>query len=627
MAISQETTDPNKVDVGVAVQWFEDFVDASENSRATSEQCRDYYDNIQYTQEELEVYEERKQPPVTKNRIKPKIDFMLGLERSERRDPQALPRNPEDLEGAQAATDSMRYVVDANAFDVEKSLAFGNLSVEGTAGIECTVEASEEGDAVLRLDHAQWDRLWYDPHSRRPDFKDAKYLGIVQWEDKEDVLADFPDAEEALEDMFSTASISETFDDAPRDRWVDRGRNRVRIARVWYHKGGVWYFGTFTGADWLEGPERSPFVDEDGQTAPGLIFQSQFITRENDRYGTVWPLLSIQDAINFRESKALHLTTVRQTYGTKAAGVDVPEVKAELAKADGHVEMPAGAKFGENFGILPTNDMADWQWRLLQEGKAEIDNMGAAAALSGKGGASSGRELIARQQGGKLELGPAFEALRQMEHRVYRWVWQRIKQFWTEPKMIRITDDPKNAKFVGLNKKLTRLDILEAQGLEITPAIAAHPLANEVVGIQNNVAEIDVDIIVDDSPDTASIVGEQFDRLASLYQANPSEIPFKLLIEASDLRNKDRLLEILEEQEESAGTGQAGQQQMVQAAQQVAIQGEAAKVENTQADTEKKRSETAENMSQVRENIAEAVGQELDNRLQPVQTLGQVFGL
>ena len=591
--------DSNLIDVGTAVQWFKDFVDLTEDSRDTAEQCRDYKDNIQYTQEELETYEDRNQPPVTKNRIKPKIDFMLGQERVERSDPRALPRTQEDIEGALAATDALRYVMDVNNFDQERSLAFDNMITEGTGGVECSVIENNKGEKEITIRYIQWDRLWYDPHSRRLDFADAKYLGIVQWEDREDVLDSFPDSADDIESMFSS-DIDETFEDAPRDRWI-QGRNRVRIARVWYEKGGDWYFGTFTGAAWLEGPTKSPWIDENDETEPGLFFQSEFITRENDRYGVVWPLLSIQDAINFRESKFLHLMSVRQTWGNKVSGVDIDKVKTALSQADGHIEVQGNSKIGEDFGVLPTGDMADAQFVALQESKADIDNIGAAAALAGKGQASSGRELIARQQGGKMELGPVFDNLRQWQHRVYRWSWGRVKQFWPEEKIVRVTDDPKNAKFVTLNQPITRLDLLEEQGAlegldeQVVARVRAHPLAQEVVGIRNNVATLGIDIIVDDAPDTTSLVGEEFEALVGLASSGVMDVPSELIIEASSFRNKDRLLEILEKEGKSGEDNQALQKQLAEMQIQLDAMEQKANIENTQADTQKKLSEAAKN--------------------------------
>lgn len=587
-------------------QWYETAEDLTIDARETAEQCRDYYDNDQWSEAEKAALKKRNQPIVTKNRIKPKIDFLLGMERQMRTDPRAAPRTDKDVDASRAATETMRYACDKTDFSQERSKVFENILIEGTGGADCTVEQSKDGKFEIKVRHLSWDRIWFDPYSRRHDFDDAKYIGWVMWMDKADALEQWPDAEDMLEDMLAAASTTTTYDDAPRVQWANSKRNRVKVAGAWYRKGGNWYRCVFTGAGFLEWPELSPWVDAQGDTEPGLFLQSAFVTRENDRYGVVFPLLSLQDAINFRESRALHLLSVRQTWGAKNMGLDAKTIKRELSRADGHIELPAGGKLGENFGLLDTGDMAQAQFQLLQEAKAEIDAVGAAAALSGKGDATSGRELIARQQGGQMELGPVFDGLRMWQHRVYRWMWNRIQQFWDAPMMVRVTDDPRNVRFVEVNKPITVRDAMMEEGQEIPPILANDPRLNAVIGVKNNLAELDVDIIIDDAPDTTTLVGEQFEQLVNLANANPGLIPPELIIEASELKDKERLLEMLEEKKRADAEMQMNNAQVAQAGQAAEIQQITAKTENLNADTEKKRSETMENMQQARMQGAEA---------------------
>ena len=94
-------------------------------------------------------------------------------------------------------------------------------------------------------------------------------------------------------------------------------------------------------------------------------------------------MISLQDEVNKRRSKALHLMSVRQTYGNQQAISDVDKAKRQLSRADGHVEVNAGGKFGEDFGILPTGDMAASQMQLMQHATAELQASGPNAAMAG----------------------------------------------------------------------------------------------------------------------------------------------------------------------------------------------------------------------------------------------------
>jgi len=106
---------------------------------------------------------------------------------------------------------------------------------------------------------------------------------------------------------------------------------------------------------------------------------------------------------------------------------------------------------------------------------------------------------------------------------------------------------------------------------------ASDPRSQQVVEIENNVTELDVDINVDEGIDTPTIAAEEFQSMLKLAGTGMVQIPADILIEASSLRNKDRLLEMLKE-------GPSPEQQQMQ---QVAMAGEVAEVEKTQSETRK----------------------------------------
>lgn len=542
------------------VEWHEAADEASSESRKEAERDRDYYDGKQWTDDEIAQLTKRKQPIVTINRIKPKIDFLKGQEQQRRQMPRAFPRTPQDEESAEAATDAIRFVMDESKWDRHRSECFDNHAIEGMCGIDVQVYQKGE-DYCIDPKPIQWDRMWADPHSRKRDYSDAKYKGQFVWMDYDDAVAKWPDRKDKLDATLASdsARISETYADTPRNIWSDPKRKRIRIAECWYKLGDKWYFVKFTKGGILEQME-SPFVDENGDSDDGFVFGSCFIDRDGNRYGVVRAWVSIQDEINKRRSKAMHLMNVRQTFGNQGIG-DKNKVRAELAKPDGHVELPGGMKFGEDFGVLPTGDMAAAQFQLLQEAKGEIDSVGVNAALSGKEErVMSGRALMARSEQGQSELGPVFDAFAQFQLDVYRKVWNRIRQFWTGEKWIRVTDDERNVKFVGLNQPLTMgeqmMQQAEKAGQPLTPeemqAMQADPRMQAVIGTKNNVGELDVDLILDDVPASASLQTETFEQLTQLapHMATMPPPMFEALIEASPLRNKEKLLKKLRGEED-----------------------------------------------------------------------------
>lgn len=558
------------------VRYFEEAEDATEDSRAEAERCRDYRNGDQWTAEEVATLNKRRQPIVTIDRIGPKVDFLLGMEATQRSDPKAYPRTPKEEQGAEAATDAIRYVMDDCQWDETRSDAFDNFIVEGVCGADIQVYQEASGDYCIEVKPMHWDRIFYDPHSRKRNFSDAKYKGQFIWMDLDEALDKFPGKEDILEATLQTESAvsGQTFDDAPRLRWADPKRKRVRIVEVWTKEGGKVFHTKYTKSGILARIE-SPFKNEEGKPEDGFEFGSCYVDRDGNRFGVVRRWLSLQDEINKRRSKAMHLMNVRQTYGNALTG-EKNKLKAELAKPDGHVELEGDAKFGEDFGVIPTTDMAEAQFRLLQEAKQEIDAVGVNAAMQGaESRVMSGRALLARQESGQQELGPIFDWFRMWQLAVYRKVWNRVRQFWTSEKWVRVTDDERNVRFVGLNQPMTLgeqiMENMRAQGVQVTPDMEQQakesPALQQIVGTRNNVQEMDVDIILDLVPATASLQIEQFQALADLA-GKGVPIPPDALIEASSIRNKDQILERMKGGGNEAQGAQA-MQQLQAAAQQI----------------------------------------------------------
>ena len=163
-------------------QQFTESANSTESARAEAELHRAYYDGEQWTANELAALRARNQPAITDNRIKDKVEYLLGLERRTRTDPRAFPRNPSDEKAAEAATDALRYVADDNDFAQVRSAVAENMLVEGYGAAEVIIERGAKMPKVS-IKRIRWDRFYYDPYSMDGDFSDANYLGIVTWMD------------------------------------------------------------------------------------------------------------------------------------------------------------------------------------------------------------------------------------------------------------------------------------------------------------------------------------------------------------------------------------------------------------------------------------------------------------
>lgn len=584
------------------IRKFEASEDASMDSREEAERARDYYDGRQLTDDEIKALKKRKQPIVIENLIQPKIDYLCGLERQTRTDPRAYPRTSQHDDDATACTDALRYVADDQNLDVKRSAVFQNMLIEGFGGVEVIAHRVKEG-IDPKIVHVAWDRIFVDPHSCQHDFADALYLGFVTWMDASEAKGIYPGKEAIIDQTITkgTSSVSETYDDKPKfTHWADTKRQRVRIVTMYCKKGDGWYRVVFTLAGELEPYAPSPWLDDEGKPECGLILQSAYVDRDNDRYGPVRNWMSLQDEVNKRRSKFLHLSNSRQIRVSPAAAtIDGQSLRNELSRPDGMVVAEAG-----EVEIIGTGDMAAGHFNLLAEAKQAIQLTGPNATMQGKSGQDqSGRAILALQQGGMTEMAPLLDNLRHFNIRVFRAIWNRIRQFWNEERWVRVTDDEKNIRFVGLNVtkgqmamiKLT--DALKAGEIDQATAQAyAMQISQDPMMMQpaNAVAQMDVDIQIDEVSESPSLQIEQFEQLAKLApMAPPQYLPtmFELMIEASNLRNKDKLREITKKMSEPQ------QDPMAEPMQQLQMAGAQAQVEKTQ-------SEAAKNMAQAEATTA-----------------------
>lgn len=617
------------------------YLDATRDGRDVAERSRDYLNNFQWTDAEAAKLRKRGQAPIVVNRMRPKHEGLLGLWDLRRTDPKAYPRTRKHEKSAHAITDGLRYVSDNNDFNNTVRLDVADeFFCEGTGAAIVEVKKLKNGEFDITIKHIPWDRFYYDPFSRKLDFSDAAFMGIMLWMSWDQFTLMFPDADLQEIVALGEQGEDETFQDRPK--WIDKKKRRVRVAMHYFLEKGNWMRTFFTDGQFLREVEISPYLNDDGIPTNPIEAVSAFITRDNDRFGEARFYIDIQDEINHRRSKGLYLLSRRQTFGTKGTVKDIAKLKREAAKADGHLEFPGGTKFGVDFGFNDTSDMAVGQFSLLEEAKRELDARGVNAQLAGErqGGDLSGKAIGLLQQGATIELSRQYTLLTSWEKRIYRQVWGRIKQFWDAEKWVRITDDQDNLRWVGLNAKITAREWLEdqindkslppetrrqaaatfqflmnaAQGPDpqlielaqqgdpraieqVRAAQEVMPVARakleEFVAIKNAVAEIDADIIIDQSRDSINIQQQQFELIANIAQTSP-EVDILDIIELSDIRNKEEFIEKIENRR----------------AQRAQAQGNVAQVEVTE-----RQAKTAETLSKTKMNEQKAIQTNLENVL------------
>lgn len=510
-----------------------DMLDAA---RRQSQIYQKYYDGDQWTDAEKRTLDARGQPALSFNHIKPAVNAIIGIVERGRTDPKGWGRTPKDQDAAEVATDGLRYVSDITRFNATARECLQDFLIWGiVAGVNELDEMGEPGIRRIRPEE-----FFYDPYSRDRDFGDARYMGVAKWMDETDLVDLYPDAQDKIKQSFDSATTGDSFKDRPRDgwSWIDVKSRRIMCFEMYSRRGGEWHKCVFVYGGVLEqGP--SPYLDSKNKRPRNpIIAHSAYVDIDNCRYGVVKDMVSPQDAINKARSKAVHILNVSKLRVSRQVQ-DIDGVRREWAKPDGIIEADEG-----QIEELGDRQLAPAHLELLRDAKEEMRRQSPTPGIVGRqGSAQSGRAILAEQQAGLTEQAPLLAGFDDWKLRCYRAMWESIKQFWTAPKWVRVTDDEMSPRFVGINIPEPVVDPMTGQP-QIDPATG-----QPVTQVQNNPAEMDVDIVIDSTPDTAVIQEEQFQRLAELAQAGMPIAP-DVLIEASSLPKKKQLLDKLKQAQE-----------------------------------------------------------------------------
>lgn len=581
------------IEVSTLTKMFEEYVEFSADARTGSHRSRDYYDGGQLPPDVAAKLKKRNQPQTVNNQIQPMVDGLKGAELNSRTDPKAFATTPQHEQDAFAATDAIRHVANANKFDGLASDVYEDLLIEGLGGVEVIVKGKGKKRKIV-INHIPFERSFFDYHSRKNQITDMQYSGTVTWDDLDNVKAKWPKAATDLDLGMGKSPVvdgSDTFADTPD--WFSSKRNRVMYIEIYFLHNQKWMRAVVTEGIFLEKAEESPYKDVDGEPVNPQILASAKRGRRGNRYGVVIGKLSMQDDINARNIKATDAITRVQTF-SKGQLDDIRKFKEQANDSAGHLVFPQGkGQWGKDFGIVPNDGLTASQFEMYKESVRQFKALASGGGIiAGNETNLSGKALRRVDANRNLEIQPVNRVLTEFKIRVYEAIWERIKQFKKDEWWVRVTGDPKNVKWVGLNRPKTIEDgIIERFG-QVPPEIANDPRLKELMRdedgkktFMNVVAEMNMELFLEDVPDVINLQAEQVEILAELFKVKPEDRILNAIIDLMPIRDKAKILgEDLSDDEKQQ---KQVADQLKQKAAGLELAGKEADVEKTKASTMK----------------------------------------
>jgi hypothetical protein len=536
--------------------------------RTNADQDYKFYEGEQWTAFERAMLEERGQPVVTENLIKPKVDRILGQFQRQHTTVTVLGRNAVvDEQTASSASDIFRWVDQVNGAEFEESDQIKDGYTGGFGVIEICSAKDSDGKPSIVIRNENPFYIFPDPHSRKYDWnEDAKFICRSKWIDLEDAICLWPEKAKELRQCVNHLPSGLGGTGMPIDptvlrmtdwTYVDPNRGRLRPVEIYYKRKVVKtilitpegvrveldYLGprqAMKAAQEIPGASIDRVVGEEmwlGIYCAGTLiyhdrYQDQdgmfpFVPYFADRkksgepFGPVRNLVSISQEINKRRSKAMHLINTNQAIVSQNAVEDWAEFANEKGRPDGI--MKVRGKADEVVQLIKNQDMGQSQMAMHEESKRAFNmvsgedptNMGAASQM--RSGVGKAREQMMTDW---VNM-PLLTNVRRTRRIKLNKVWGLICQHFNEDIVFQITDDPAAPKVIQLPK--SRLDAMR---------------------------DMRFNFVIADVEDSLTLQTEQFEIVANLL---PQVLPFgtgpaKFLLELSSIKPKQKegLMKILD---------------------------------------------------------------------------------
>lgn len=577
--MSESKNDANAKLLAKLKSWFESAVASSayQTWRSEAKTAWDFYDGAQWTQEEVDKLAENGQAAIVINKIAAKVDNIAGTEVAGRTRIIYRSRSGVDNEEAAARilTDLALYVAERADQAIEISSVFRAGLICGIGWLDVGVQETADGVQIFSRCEDEFCVVW-DPAARRSDLGDARFVARERWLDKGELEELFPDQASrimgSLESQNTAVNAPYGLARAGRGSEVgyyDPQRELYRIVEIQYRENAKQWRARL--------PDGTPLVTFERKelTVPGCVIDEVVMVprvhvayfagdvlldarplgyghnsftlipyvykrhRADGRpYGLVRATLDPQRELNKRRSKAMHLLSTAQVIADIDAVEDPNTLAREAARPDGVILK----RSGKDLRILRNTDLAVSQVSVMEQAGRDIQEVSGVfdENLGKQTNATSGIAIQQRQQAGNLNQMFAFDALRLVKKELGGQIMELIRQFFTSEMVIQITDDFGAPRTIHLNQP-----IRDPQG-RIVKGDDGLPLRTPDLQTGS------FDVVVEEVKDVTSARELEAQQLQMLIAAGVP-IPPDVLVDASDVRNKERILAALQQKAAASG--------------------------------------------------------------------------
>ena len=474
----------------------------------------DFYDNEQWDEADKKILSDRNQAPLVFNVISTTINWLIGTERRGRTDFKVLPRRKDGGRAAELKTQLLKYISDVSNSEFAKSRAFQDAIKVGVGWLESGAQDTVDGEPVYDRSES-WRNMLWDSHAQEMDLSDCRFIARHKWLDT-DIAMGIRRSRGAVVKRASSIDRDGVYElgDEHMDSGEDlydligqsRGehmelhagvnRPRVRVVEMWFTmpvETSRIRGGDFNGEVYDQYSDGHIEALQTGDaelikssymrmhvalmTADGFIHLSESPYRHNrfpftpvwcyrkDKdgmpYGVIRGLRDIQQDVNKRASKALHILSTNKVIMDKGAVDDLDAFEEEVARPDAIIVKNKGYDLVLNADREIAAGHLDLMSRsiaMIQQASGVTDE-----SLGRTTNATSGKAIIARQDQGALATAALFDNYRFACKLHGEKMLSLIEQFVSSEKSFRITNSRGVPQYVQINDGLPENDIVRTK--------------------------------------------------------------------------------------------------------------------------------------------------------------------
>jgi len=615
-----------------------------------AKQCDAYYRGEQWDAQDKAQLEAEGRPALTINSILATVNTVLGHQSAQRADIIFKPRRNADQGLADTMSKVFKQIMDNNDYEFTESQVFADGVVQDRGYFDVRIDYDDHMNGEIRIESEDPldiipdpDAKDYDPRNWQEVFK-TRWMSLDEIEemygkDKADSLRYIAESGAHYgRDSFEFRETTEGFGDTDLSNWRvdetlgDEGASvrAVRIIERQHRKlvNTPFFLRPATG-DMRQVPgnmsddDARAFAEQNGLiitkklvrrvkwtvTADQVVLHDDWSPysdftivpyfpyfRRGKPFGIVRNLLSPQEQLNKVASQELHIVNTTANSGWVVEN-------GSLSNMDEDELTERGAETGlvlvHNRGSSPPQKISPNQIptgldRIAGQAQMRIREIsGISEALLGTEGPEvSGVALEAKRSAGQVQIQVPMENLRRSRQILARRVLDLIQSFYTEPRLMQITDESDPLK--------PRSEF---------PVNQIDPQTGEVV---NDLTIGEYDILVSNAPARDNFHDMQFAQALSLRQAGVM-IPDDMIVEYSHLHRKGELAKMIRQM--SGRELSPEQEQLQQIQQQMALQQMQLTVAKLEAEVAKLQAEAQFKAAQAR---SEGAAPEME--LQKLQT-------